>query len=159
MRRMSEICKHGFGAMRRCAGSCRFREKFDAILQISWISSGAKERKPCRSRKMLKNAPPLAIRGVDTDENEPSKVSMKWGCQTGVACVILRRGPLCRYMTRATPARGPHFIETLEGSFSAASTSMITRVGAFFSINILRDLQDVHSFAPLHTQKVIKHSF
>ena len=28
---------------------------------------------------MLKNAPTLAIRGVDTDENEPSKVSMKWG--------------------------------------------------------------------------------
>ena len=28
---------------------------------------------------MLKNAPILAIRGVDTDENEPSKVSMKWG--------------------------------------------------------------------------------
>ena len=35
--------------------------------------------KPCRARKMLKNAPTLAIGGVDTDENEPSKVSMKWG--------------------------------------------------------------------------------
>ena len=28
---------------------------------------------------MLKNAPTLVIRGVDTEENEPSKVSMKWG--------------------------------------------------------------------------------
>ena len=37
---------------------------------------------------MLKNAPTLAIRGVDTDENEPSKVSMKWGSQTGVAPVM-----------------------------------------------------------------------
>ena len=37
---------------------------------------------------MLKNAPNLAIRGVDTDENEPSKVSMKWGSQTGVAPVM-----------------------------------------------------------------------
>ena len=37
---------------------------------------------------MLKNAPILAIRGVDTEENEPSKVSMKWGSQTGVAPVI-----------------------------------------------------------------------
>ena len=38
---------------------------------------------------MLKNAPTLAIRGVDTDENEPSKVSMKWGSQIGDAPVTL----------------------------------------------------------------------
>ena len=40
-----------------------------------WDSKGAKECKSCRSRKMLKNAPTLAIRSVDTAENEPSKVS------------------------------------------------------------------------------------
>ena len=50
--------------------------------------SGAKEYKSSRSRKMLKNAPNLAIRGLDTAENEPPKVSMKWGSQTGVAPVI-----------------------------------------------------------------------
>ena len=30
--------------------------------------------KPCRARKMLKNAPTLAIGGADTAENEPPKV-------------------------------------------------------------------------------------
>ena len=30
--------------------------------------------KPCRARKMLKNAPTLAIGGADTAENGPSKV-------------------------------------------------------------------------------------
>ena len=30
--------------------------------------------KPCRARKMLKNAPTLAIGGVDTAENGPSRV-------------------------------------------------------------------------------------
>ena len=56
-------------------------EKIEKILtrfcKISWIWSGAKECRSCRSRKMLKNAPTLVIRGVDTEENEPSKVSMK----------------------------------------------------------------------------------
>ena len=60
---------------------CKKYEKIEKILtrfcKISWISSGAKERKSCRSRKMLKNAPILVIRGVDTEENEPSEVSMK----------------------------------------------------------------------------------
>ena len=39
---------------------------------------------------MLKNASFLAIVAVDTAENEPSKVSMKWGPQTGVAPVMYR---------------------------------------------------------------------
>ena len=38
--------------------------------------SGAKDCKSCRSRKMLKNAPTLAIVAVDTAENEPPK---NWG--------------------------------------------------------------------------------
>ena len=40
------------------------------------IWSGAKEYKSRRSRKMLKNALTLAIRGVDTEENEPPKVEI-----------------------------------------------------------------------------------
>ena len=47
--------------------------------------------------------------------------------------------------------------QTLEGSFSAVSTATIARVGAFFQI--FRDLQDSHSFAPLHTQIFVNFSF
>ena len=36
--------------------------------------SGAKDCKPCRSRKMRKNAPTLAIVAVHTEENEPPKI-------------------------------------------------------------------------------------
>jgi hypothetical protein len=36
-----------------------------------------------------------------------------------------------------------HFIETLKGSFSAAATPLIARVGAFF-----KAFQDLQSFAP-----------
>ena len=39
-----------------------------------WVQSGAKGWKYCRSRKIWKNAPTLAIVAVDTAENEPSKV-------------------------------------------------------------------------------------
>ena len=52
-----------------------FRKNVDEILLNFWFQSGAKECKSCRSRKMLKNAPTLAIRSVDTADNEPSKVS------------------------------------------------------------------------------------
>ena len=41
-----------------------------------WGLSGAKECKSCRSRKILKNAPTLAIVAVHTAENEPLKI---WG--------------------------------------------------------------------------------
>ena len=50
-------------------------------------------------------------------------------------------------MSLDTPIRTPSFKETLEGSFSAVSTLLIARVGAFFQD--FRDLQDLHSFAPL----------
>ena len=60
-------------------------------------------------------------------------------------------------MTGATPLWNPHFIETLEGSFSSVSTATIARVGAFF--RIFQDLQDLHSFAPLQTQNFSKISF
>ena len=43
---------------------------------------------------------------------------------------------------------------TLEGSFSAVSTLLIARVGAFFQD--FRDLQDLHSFAPLRNHRFTK---
>ena len=42
----------------------------------------------------------------------------------------------------------------MQGSFSAVSTFLIARVGAFFRIFI--NLQDLHSFAPLRTQNFSK---
>ena len=62
-----------------------------------------------------------------------------------LALALLRGG-----LTGATPLWNPHFIETLEGSFSSVSTATIARVGAFF--RVFQDLQDLHSFAPLRTQ-------
>merc|ERR1711907_787520 len=44
----------------------------------------------------------------------------------------------------------PISAKTFEGSFSALWVPTIARVGAFF--HIFRDLQDLHFFAPLHTQ-------
>ena len=52
-------------------------QNFDAAFLLKncdW--SGAKECESCRSRKILKNAPTLAIVAVDTAENEPLKI---WG--------------------------------------------------------------------------------
>ena len=51
-------------------------KKFDGLLLEFWGASGAKAKKSCRARKMLKNEPTLAIVAVDTEENEPLKV---WG--------------------------------------------------------------------------------
>ena len=48
-------------------------EKMRNLLKFRFWS-GAKECKSCRSRKILKNAPTLAIVAVDTAENGPSKV-------------------------------------------------------------------------------------
>ena len=60
------------------AEKMRFFEKnrkndkiLDEFLLKFWGLSGAKVWWSCRSRKMLKNAPILAIWGVDTAENEP----------------------------------------------------------------------------------------
>ena len=51
-------------------------KKFDDFYLEFWGFSGAKAKKSCRSRKILKNASFLAIVAVDTAENEPLKV---WG--------------------------------------------------------------------------------
>ena len=51
-------------------------KKFDDFYLEFWGFSGAKAKKSCRSRKILKNASFLAIVAVATAENEPLKV---WG--------------------------------------------------------------------------------
>ena len=50
--------------------SCEFLQQF-------WVSTGAKECRSCRSRKMLQNGTLVAKIGFDTEENEPAKVSRK----------------------------------------------------------------------------------
>ena len=50
------------------------QKKADDFLLKFWDLSGAKQCKSCRSRKMLQNAPTLAIVAVDTAENEPLQV-------------------------------------------------------------------------------------
>ena len=51
-------------------------KNYDKILLDVWMWSGAKECTSCRSRKMLKNAPTLAIVAVHTAENGPPKVDV-----------------------------------------------------------------------------------
>ena len=48
-------------------------KKFDGFLLGFRGVSGAKAKKSCRARKMLKNASFLAIVAVHTAENEPRK--------------------------------------------------------------------------------------
>ena len=49
-------------------------KKFDVFFLEFWGVSGAKAKKSCRARKILKIASFLAIVAVDTAENEPLKV-------------------------------------------------------------------------------------
>ena len=49
-------------------------EKVDKNLRRFWVSSGAKVWESCRSRKTLQNEYLDAKIGVDTAENEPSKL-------------------------------------------------------------------------------------
>ena len=58
-------------------------KKFDDFFQKKSVSISAKDWKSCRSRKVLKNEYLVAKIGVDTAENEPSKVSPEWGFQSG----------------------------------------------------------------------------
>ena len=67
-------------------------------------------------------------------------------------------------MTPATATGDPPFRrelsnhpQTLRGSFSAVSTAPIATKYSFFQD--FRDLQDSHSFAPLHTQIFVNFSF
>ena len=60
-------------------------KKFDEFLLKIWIWGGAKECESCRSWKILQNEYLVVKIGFDTAENEPSKVSRKWGVQTGSA--------------------------------------------------------------------------
>ena len=57
--------------------------------------SGANDCKSCRSRKMLQNEYLVAIVATHTAENEPFKVSPKWGSHVAVSGGMLapRRAP------------------------------------------------------------------
>ena len=85
-------------------------------------------------------------------------------CRAGEWLPHLPRGaraPAPRLLRLDAPChcyRGPPIsARTFEGSFSAVWVPTIARVGAFF--HIFRDLQDSHSFAPLHTQIFVNFSF
>ena len=64
--------------------------------------------KPCRARKMLKNAPTLAIGGADTAENEPPKVrqvSNKIRRNIGLNPSLFRSSRHTPRTTRSVPLR------------------------------------------------------
>ena len=52
-------------------------KNYDEFLLNFQIRSGAKECRSCRSRKMRKNAPTLAIVAVHTEENGPNSAEVK----------------------------------------------------------------------------------
>ena len=132
---------------------------------------------------MLKNDTLVAIVAVHTAENEPLNVFWRWFLliYSSPALRPARRLRRPRWRRRAPgpaaapfpprpaprPATPPKFLlarlgggrgdyhpQILRGSFSAVSTGTIARVGAFF--RIFRDLQDLHSFAPLRPQNFRK---
>ena len=71
----SEKLRISLSKLRNSKISWKIREKkVDENLLKFWIWSGAKVCKSCRSRKMLKNEYLDAKIGLDTEENEPSKV-------------------------------------------------------------------------------------
>ena len=63
--------------------------------------------KPCRARKMLKNAPTLAVGGADPAENEPPKVrqvSNKIRRNIGLSTASLSRASRARKLPRSRSA-------------------------------------------------------
>ena len=116
-----------------------------------WIRSGAKVCESCRSRKSLQNEPLVAIVAVHTAENEPVKV---WGTTAATSRASMRRSPL-QFSPLGASAGGRSCLslgaiirlKLLFGSFSAVWTATIARKDAF--CRDFRDLQDLHSFAPL----------
>ena len=112
---------------------------------------------------MLQNASLLAIVAVHTAENEPSEVADVIMAPPPVPRRRGGRGGGGEGLSRAvysTPGGGGWLAgsrqapQTLEGSFSAVWTATIARLGSFFSI--FRDLQYVHTFAPLRFRKFSK---
>ena len=71
-------------------------KKLDDFLLKFRDLSGAKDCKTCRSRKMLKNEPTLAIVAVHTEENEPPKI---WGPKFHYFNRLLTYKPLCLLST------------------------------------------------------------
>ena len=116
----------------------RFWQKWWIFLKF-WVRSGAKAWKSCRSRKMWKHAPFLAIVAVDTAENEPSKGVSLLGLGVPGALGRLREAELSRLHLASRGGDRP--------------TSK-KRTDAF--ICIFRDLQALQTFALLRIQKVQK---
>ena len=97
-----------------------------------WDWSGAKVCKSCSSRKMLKNEALVAKIGVDTAENDPSKVSggewvSPWVSYTDPTGFH----PLKCAGSVNSPSPPPQFRETLKGSFSAVSTPIFATKCSF----------------------------
>ena len=70
-----------------CWKNCK--NKNEKLTNI-WVWSGAKEWESCRSRKMWKNAPTLALVAVDTAENGPPKVWRNWINYSVVSLVMIK---------------------------------------------------------------------
>ena len=117
---------------------------------------------------MLKNEYLVAKFGVDTAENEPKGKSgvvniLRAGCcehlvgEVAAAVVILG---LLEDASRFPPQEGEEDLQSIlrsqkdhsfGGSFSAVSTPIFATKYSFCSI--FRDLQDLHTFAPLQSKK------
>ena len=77
----------------------------DDFLLKFWNLRGAKVCTSCRSRKMLKNAPTLAIVAVDTAENEPLKISLVHFISSIASLpAATHRGPTARSARSGGPA-------------------------------------------------------
>ena len=88
-------------------------EKKRKIAKFSEVWSGAKECKSCRSRKMLKNDALVAKFGVDTAENEPSKVWwFGW-----------EKGSISNFSTKVPPAEP--VVDTAEPAGCSSPTSTL----------------------------------
>ena len=104
----------------------------DDFLLIFWDLRGAKVCKSCRSRKMLKNAPTLAIVAVHTAENEPLKISLVHFISSITSLPRPRRacrGPRTWSSRRRRWARGPG--SSARGSALPARTSPLKSYSEF----------------------------
>ena len=78
---------------------------FLRILLHVWVWSDAKECRSCRFWKILKNAPILAIRGINTAENEPSKVAKFFE-----KCIFALKMHFLRWRVRCARTAGDRFV-------------------------------------------------
>ena len=115
----------------------------------------------CRSRRELCNEYLLAKFDFDTAENEPGKVcplsleaSRTSSAATRRRCPTSGPGGPCELRGGLGFASQRSIRQTVEASFSAVSKPIFASKYSFFSIS--RDLQDLHTFAPLQIQNLRK---